>query len=49
MKEEWSFAAMECGGLYMMGIGIVMVLLLFAGNLDYISPTQVCIIIIVLD
>ena len=46
MKGEWSFAAMECGGLYMVGtIGTVLMLLLCAGNLDFIKPTQVCLIL----
>ena len=42
MKGEWRFAAMECGGLYMVGIGTVLMQSLFAGNLDYIKPTRVC-------
>ena len=42
MKEEWRFAAMECGGLSGMQDGIVVMLLLPVGNLDCISHIQVC-------
>ena len=41
-KEEWRSVAMECGGLSGMEGGIVVMLLLLVGNLDYISPIQVC-------
>ena len=42
MKEEWRFAATEYGGPSGMEGGTVMMLWLFADNLDSIRPTQVC-------
>ena len=39
---------MVYGGPYMAGIGTVLMLLLFAGNLDYIKPTRVIRIICLL-
>ena len=42
MKEEWRSAATEYGEPSGMEDGTVMMLLLLADNLDYISPTQVC-------
>ena len=47
MKEELRFAAMECGGLFGVVDGTVVMLLLLVGNLECIRPTQVCLLIIV--
>ena len=42
MKEEWKSVAMKCGEPSGMEDGTVMMLPLFADNLDSIRPIQVC-------
>ena len=42
MKEEWRSAVMDCGEQSGMEDGIIVMLLLLVGNLDYISHTLVC-------
>ena len=41
MKEEWRYAAMECGGLFILPVGTVLMLELFVGNWDYIKHIPV--------
>ena len=43
MKEEWRSAAMECGGLFILPAGTVLMLELLVGNWDYIRHIPVCI------
>ena len=42
MKGEWRFVAMEYGGLLTVEVGTVLMLQLFANNLDYTRCIPVC-------